>query len=87
VGAALSWENIEHELRAVAEEVCTPAELEALKLHEAGVAYRATAAILGISWSTARERVQNAQRKLEEAERRRAGRGRARGHARVRGEA
>lgn len=51
-------------LRQLAETTCTPKELEALILWNRGAGYRRVADQLGISVSTARDRIDRATRKL-----------------------
>ncbi len=51
-------------LIAIAEEVCTDKEREALAYHFAGVSIRRIAVTLGISRSTVRSRLENATRKI-----------------------
>lgn len=48
---------------------CTRPELEAWQLHLQGLGYRRISIILGISWSTARDRVKRVQQRLDEARR------------------
>lgn len=55
--------DLERELWDLAARVCTPAELEALRLHEQ-VGYRRMAVILGITFDAARDRVRRAEAKL-----------------------
>lgn len=47
----------------IARRVCTPAELQALQLHEQ-VGYRRIAVILGITFDAARDRVRRAEMKV-----------------------
>lgn len=54
---ALTSENL-------AAELCTPKELEAFVLWNRGAGYRRIADLIGISVSTARDRVDRARRKL-----------------------
>lgn len=57
----------EAELWAVAERVCTPAELEAYRLELRGLSQWTMATALGISRSALRERLRNAGRKITAA--------------------
>ena len=45
--------------------VCTPGQIEALKLREAGLGYRRMAPILGISWEAVRDRIARAEDAIE----------------------
>lgn len=65
----MSWATLPPELRELAQSVCTPKELEALRLWDAGAGYRRVGLMLDISPSTARDRVQRALRKMERARR------------------
>lgn len=62
----MSWSTLPPEVRAIAEEVCTPKELEALKLWDGGAGYRRVGLMLGVDKSTARDRVQRALQKIAE---------------------
>jgi DNA-directed RNA polymerase specialized sigma24 family protein len=55
------------ELRQLAREVLTPAQLEVFELDEAGVSYHRAAAMLGISRQSVRERADGASRRLAAA--------------------
>lgn len=55
----------EPDVIAVARLVCTAAELEAVERWEAGMSQWAIAYELGISRSAVRERLRNAERKIE----------------------
>lgn len=61
----MSWETVAPELRQVIERVCTPAEIEALKLKAAGYGRRRAALVLRISESALRDRMNSARRKVE----------------------
>lgn len=63
----MSWSTLPPEIRELAQELLTAKELDALKLWDAGMGYRRIAVALDISPSTARDRVQNAIRKLVRA--------------------
>jgi len=63
----VSWATLPPEVRELAERVCTRKELEALKLWDAGAGYRRVALMLGISPSSARDRIVRAVRKLAAA--------------------
>ena len=67
----MSWQTLPPELRELALTVLTAKQMEALKLWDAGAGYRRIGVQLDISPSTARDRVQNAVRKLERAARER----------------
>lgn len=54
-------------LRPVAERVCTPRELEVVKLRCRGLSWRSVALVLGISRAAARDRWQRAARKITDA--------------------
>ena len=51
----------------LARRVCTAKELDALALYAAEYGYRSIAEALGISRSSARDRIQNASRKIRQA--------------------
>lgn len=53
----MSWSTLPPELRELAEEVCTPAQLDALKLWDAGAGYGRVALMLEISKESARDRI------------------------------
>lgn len=55
------------DLRSLAEQVCTAAELDAWRLVQRGMSQRAIALALGISRSSVRDRVESAARKVAEA--------------------
>lgn len=55
--------DLDRELWELAAEVCTPAELEALQLHER-LGYRRIAVVLGITFDAARDRVRRAEAKV-----------------------
>lgn len=64
----MSWSQLPPGLRALAEDVCTSKELDALKLYEPQrVGYRSVAVLLGISVSTARDRINRALAKIGRA--------------------
>ncbi len=60
----MGWEGVDPDTRAAAERVLTDRELDALKLWLAGAGYRRIARVLGIAPTTAKDRVERAQRKL-----------------------
>lgn len=62
--SAASWTTLPPEIRELAERVCTRAELDALKLWDAGYGYARLGAALGISRSAARDRIKNGMRKI-----------------------
>jgi DNA-binding CsgD family transcriptional regulator len=62
---ARAWHDYpDHHL---AEQVCTPRELTCLKLNTQGFGYRLIAGALGISVSTVRDKIKNAERKITNA--------------------
>lgn len=68
VRVADGWpESVAPDLRALAERVLTPAQLEAYKLVARGYGRRRISVILGISTSAVRDRVNAAERKLVRA--------------------
>lgn len=60
----MAWNDVPEEVRAAAEAVCTDKELEALKLAAAGYGQKRLAMTLGISRSSLRDRLMNAERKI-----------------------
>lgn len=54
----------DRQLLQLAERICTPKEYEAFTLWQRGAGYRRVADQLGISVSTARDRIDRANRKL-----------------------
>lgn len=63
----MSWNSLDPETRALAEKLCTDRELTALKLWHNGAGYRRIGLILGISMSSARDRVHRATDKIHRA--------------------
>jgi DNA-directed RNA polymerase specialized sigma24 family protein len=61
----MSWEAVDPAIRAMAARVCTPPQLEALKLWEDGLGYRRIASKIGISTSSARDRIHRALAAIE----------------------
>lgn len=67
----MSWQSLPPDLRAIIERVCTPAEIEVLKLKATigpgGREYgrRRIAQILHVSDTTVRDRLRNAERKIQ----------------------
>lgn len=59
--------DLSDEVMAVAREVCSPAELEALEAEQRGLSQRAIGYLLGIDRSTVRDRLERAGRKVEAA--------------------
>lgn len=55
------------DLMAIAEQVCTPKELDALTLYRKGLGYRAIGRTLGISRDAARARIEHAIGKIRKA--------------------
>lgn len=60
----MSWHSLDPTTRELAERLCTEKELQALKLWENGCGYRRTAHILGISMSSARDRIHRSLDKI-----------------------
>lgn len=54
----MTWASLPPDLRELAEQVCTPKQLDALKLWNGAMNYRFIGHTLGISASTARGRVE-----------------------------
>lgn len=52
----MAWRDLNPSLRAVAERVCTEAQLEVLKLKAGGMGFRAIGLALGITREAARDR-------------------------------
>lgn len=63
----MSWQGIDDELRAVIERVCTPRQVEVLKLYAQGLGHKRVAATLGVSTKTAREHLEAASRRIRAA--------------------
>lgn len=61
----MSWADEPAGFRTTAERVCTPKELDVLKLKSDGYGRRRGALMLDISETTYRERMRNALRKIE----------------------
>lgn len=62
----MTWDALEPELREAAARVCTPQEIDVLRLYAHGLGYRAIAKTLGIDRDTARNRLTRASRKIRE---------------------
>jgi predicted DNA-binding protein (UPF0251 family) len=60
----VTWADLDPEIRAVAEQVCTPRELEAFRYSESGWGYRRIGEWMDIRWETARDRVKEARKKI-----------------------
>lgn len=60
------WGSIPPNIRKIAKEVCTPEEIDVLKLADRGYGYRAMARALGVDRDTARNRWQRASRKIRD---------------------
>ena len=56
----MSWAALPPDVRKAAERVCTPEQLQALKLWHDGAGYKRISLILGIGISTARGRIDRA---------------------------
>lgn len=63
----MSWSTLSPETRELIERVCTPKEVEALRLKAAGYGTRRMAIALGISRAAVRERLASAARKVAQA--------------------
>lgn len=63
----MAWKTLPPELRELAERVCTPKQLDALKLWDAGLGYRRIGLALHVSPTTARDLVQRALQKMKRA--------------------
>ena len=62
----MNWpDEVNASTRALVERVCTEAEVEVLKLKARGWGRRRIARMLAISDTAVRDRIRNAQRKLE----------------------
>lgn len=62
----MSWEGVEPEIREVAERVCTPRQVEVLKLYAQGMGHRRVARALGVDTKTAREHLEAASRRIRD---------------------
>ena len=62
----MSWDAVEPEIRAVALRVCTPDQIDVLKLYSEGHGYRVIGRTLGISKDTARGRLEAATKRIRE---------------------
>jgi DNA-binding NarL/FixJ family response regulator len=51
----VSWEGVDPEFRTLAERVCTPRQVDVLKLKSSGAGWQRIAQILGLSKATVRE--------------------------------
>lgn len=60
-----AWRDIDPSIRDVFERLCSPKELDAVKLTLDGAGRRTVGRALGISDSAARDRLRNARRKTE----------------------
>lgn len=58
------WATVQPELREIIERVCTPAEIEVLKLKALGYGRRRMSSILDVSDSAIRDRMRSAERKI-----------------------
>lgn len=63
----MSWNTLPDTIRATAAAILTPAQLDAWKLELAGYGTRRIAATLGISRTSAVDRLDNAYRRLTDA--------------------
>ncbi len=62
----MSWDALPPEIRDAAREVCSPDELDVLKLSAIGYGYRSIGRALGINRDTARNRLERASRKIRD---------------------
>ncbi len=62
----MSWSTLPPAVRQIAEEVCTPKQLEALKLWDGNAGYGRIALMLGVDKSTVRDRVKRGLQKIAE---------------------
>ena len=60
----MTWQRLPAEYRAIAQAVCTDAELDTLALHLAGYTERTISLRLNISRRSVRNRLDNATRKI-----------------------
>lgn len=58
------WSTLDPQLRDIIERVCTPREVEALKLKHVGYGRRRMALVLGISDTAVRDRLRAAEKKI-----------------------
>lgn len=61
----MSWQTLDPAIRELAEAVLTPKQLEAYRLWEDGLGYSRIADLLGISTSSARDRIHRSLRTIE----------------------
>ena len=62
----MGWDTIPPDVRAAALAVCTPEEIDALKLSAIGYGYRKMGRALGIDRDTARNRIERASKKIRD---------------------
>jgi len=62
----VSWDAIPQEVRAAALAVCTPEEIDVMRLSAIGFGYRKIGRALGIDRDTARNRLERASRKIRD---------------------
>lgn len=60
-----SWEGVDPELREVIERVCSPRQIEALKLKAAGAGAKRIGLALGVDESAARGLLRRASRRIQ----------------------
>ncbi len=63
----MNWKQLPPHIRTIAEQACTPRELDAWKLSLDGAGHRTIARALGTSPSTARDRLASARAKIARA--------------------
>lgn len=61
----MTWEGVSPELREIIEEVCTPKQIDVLKLKARGLSPRAIARILDVDRTAVRGRLDRAYRKIQ----------------------
>jgi DNA-binding NarL/FixJ family response regulator len=62
----LSWSTLSPELREIIERVCTPKQIEILKLKHAGWGFKRIALALGVDESTVRGHLRAAERNIRQ---------------------
>ena len=61
----MSWEGVSPELREIIEEVCTPKQVDVLKLKATGMSTRGIARVLDVDRVAVRDRLERAYRKIQ----------------------
>lgn len=62
----MSWEALDPEFRKLAERVCTPRQLDVLRLKSQGAGWQRIAQILGLSTATVREHFSRASLRIRQ---------------------